>query len=76
MQLAASVTVDDGRGTAATTNYAYADGLWSFAARQFMALISADLPNEPGRRVAPSQVEAAARNGVKTFLRAFGPRRN
>ena len=39
-----------------------------------MALISADLPNEPGRRVAPEQVEAAARNGVKTFLRAFGPR--
>jgi AcrR family transcriptional regulator len=44
------------------------------AARQFMALISADLPNEPGRRVAGEQVEQAARNGVKTFLRAFGTR--
>lgn len=42
------------------------------AARQFMALISADLPNEPGTRVSEEQVRAAARNGVRTFLRAYG----
>jgi AcrR family transcriptional regulator len=44
------------------------------AARQFMALIMADLPNEPGRRSSAAQVEAAARNGVRTFLRAYGLR--
>jgi AcrR family transcriptional regulator len=44
------------------------------AARQFMALIGADLPNEPGSRVGAEQVRAAARNGVRTFLRAYGKR--
>lgn len=44
------------------------------AARQFMALIGADLPNEPGQTVSDAQLEQAARNGVKTFLRAYGKR--
>ena len=44
------------------------------AARQFMALIGADLPNEPGAMVSDAQLEQAARNGVKTFLRAYGKR--
>lgn len=45
------------------------------AARQFMALVRADL--EPAMTLggAPSRedVERAASNGVRTFLRAFGP---
>ena len=44
------------------------------AARQFMALIGADLPNEPGQCVTDTQLQTAARNGVKTFLRAYGKR--
>jgi len=44
------------------------------AARQFMALIGADLPNEPGDRPSDEQLHQAARNGVKTFLRAYGKR--
>ena len=44
------------------------------AARQFMALIGADLPNEPGDKPSDEQLQRAARNGVKTFLRAYGKR--
>jgi AcrR family transcriptional regulator len=44
------------------------------AARQFLALIGADLPNEPGDRPSDEQLQRAARNGVKTFLRAYGKR--
>ena len=44
------------------------------AARQFMALIRADLPNEPGETVSNAELEQAARNGVRTFLRAYGKR--
>lgn len=44
------------------------------AARQFMALINADLPNEPGEKASDEQLRSAARNGVKTFLRAYGRR--
>jgi AcrR family transcriptional regulator len=44
------------------------------AARQFMALINADLPNEPGDKPNDEQLQRAARNGVKTFLRAYGAR--
>ncbi|CAN7411520.1 TetR/AcrR family transcriptional regulator [Devosia sp. LjRoot16] len=44
------------------------------AARQFMALIRADLPNEPGETVSDAELEQAARNGVRTFLRAYGKR--
>lgn len=44
------------------------------AARQFMALIRADLPNEPGETASDAQLETAARNGVRTFLRAYGKR--
>lgn len=44
------------------------------AARQFMALISADLRNEPGYVATDAELERAARNGVKTFLRAYGKR--
>ncbi len=39
-----------------------------------MALIRADLPNEPGETVSDAQLETAARNGVRTFLRAYGKR--
>lgn len=46
------------------------------AARQFMALISADLPDLPGPDGHPSEedVRKAARNGVRTFLRAYPAR--
>jgi AcrR family transcriptional regulator len=44
------------------------------AARQFMALIGADLRNEPGYVATDAELERAARNGVKTFLRAYGKR--
>jgi AcrR family transcriptional regulator len=44
------------------------------AARQFMALIGADLPNDPGYDVSDEQLEKAARNAVRTFLRAYGKR--
>ena len=44
------------------------------AARQFMALIGADLPNEPGQNVDEEQLQKAARNAVRTFLRAYGKR--
>jgi hypothetical protein len=44
------------------------------AARQFMALISADLPNEPGYRPDEAQLRLAATNAVRTFLRAYGKR--
>jgi AcrR family transcriptional regulator len=44
------------------------------AARQFMALIRADLPTGPGRQISEPELEAAARNGVRTFLRAYQSR--
>jgi len=44
------------------------------AARQFTALIGADLPVGPGASATEDQIEAAARNGVRTFLRAYGKR--
>jgi len=44
------------------------------AARQFMALINADLPNEPGATPTDEDLRQAARNGVRTFLRAYGKR--
>jgi AcrR family transcriptional regulator len=45
------------------------------ATRQFMALISADLPSGPGARgqISDAELETAARNGVRTFLRAYAP---
>jgi AcrR family transcriptional regulator len=44
------------------------------AARQFMALIGADLPKTPDRQVDEDTLRTAVRNGVRTFLRAFGRR--
>jgi AcrR family transcriptional regulator len=46
------------------------------AARQFMALISADLPESPSPDEAPDEEEVrrAATNAVRTFLRAYPPR--
>jgi AcrR family transcriptional regulator len=46
------------------------------AARQFMALIRADLSNDEGPCVGPSDeaLRKTASTGVKTFLRAFGAR--
>jgi AcrR family transcriptional regulator len=46
------------------------------AARQFMALISADLPDSPapGEEPTEDEVRKAATNAVKTFIRAYGPR--
>ena len=46
------------------------------AARQFMALISADLPDSPAPEdtPTPAEVHRAASNAVRTFLRAFPPR--
>jgi AcrR family transcriptional regulator len=50
----------------------------SLAARQFMALIRADLPNDQGPCVRPSEeaLHRAASMGVSTFLRAFGARQH
>jgi AcrR family transcriptional regulator len=49
----------------------------NLAARQFMALVNADLPNtyHLGVRLQEDEIETCARNAVKTFLRAFGKRR-
>lgn len=46
------------------------------AARQFMALVNADLPTtmDMGARPSDAELETAARNAVRTFLRAYGPR--
>jgi hypothetical protein len=43
------------------------------AARQFMALVSADLPNtsELGRELTDAELRKAATNAVRTFLRAY-----
>lgn len=48
----------------------------NLAARQFMALINADLPvgAEPCQVPSEEEIASAARNAVTTFLRAFGPR--
>ena len=48
----------------------------SLAARQFMALIRADLQNDQGPCARPSEeaLRKATTTGVKTFLRAFGAR--
>lgn len=50
----------------------------SVAARHFVALINADLPNEEGPCTRPTEaaLRKAAATGVKTFLRAFGSRQN
>jgi AcrR family transcriptional regulator len=47
----------------------------NLAARQFMALINADLPNtiHMGQPPTEEELRAAATNAVRTFLRAFGP---
>jgi hypothetical protein len=46
------------------------------AARQFMALIGADLPDSPapGEEPTEEQVRKASTNAVKTFMRAYPPR--
>jgi AcrR family transcriptional regulator len=46
------------------------------AARQFMALISADLPESPSPDEQPTEadVRKAATNAVRTFMRAYPPR--
>lgn len=48
----------------------------SLAARHFVALINADLPNDQGPCVRPTEeaVRKAATSGVSTFLKAFGKR--
>lgn len=48
----------------------------SLAARHFVALINADLPNDDGPCTRPTEqaLRKAAATGVKTFLRAFGSR--
>jgi len=48
----------------------------NLAARQFMALINADLPNTVhlGQPPTPAELRSAATNAVRTFLRAYGPR--
>jgi AcrR family transcriptional regulator len=48
----------------------------NLAARQFMALVNADLPTtlDMGDRPSDAVLETAARNAVRTFLRAYAPR--
>lgn len=48
----------------------------NLAARQFMALVNADLPNTShlGAALTQAEIETCATNAVKTFLRAFGKR--
>jgi Insecticide toxin TcdB middle/N-terminal region/FG-GAP-like repeat len=45
-QTTASITANDGRGTASTTTYSYAGGLWNVAERRFLgfASVTATLP--------------------------------
>jgi AcrR family transcriptional regulator len=48
----------------------------NLAARQFMALVNADLPNtyHLGAPLTDTEIQVCAGNAVKTFLRAFGRR--
>lgn len=48
----------------------------ALAARQFMALLGADLKNDQqlGRTTSEAELDIMAANAVKTFLRAFGKR--
>jgi hypothetical protein len=48
----------------------------NLAARQFMALVNADLPTtmDLGQRPSDAELQTAAHNAVKTFLRAYGRR--
>ncbi|MGV8939850.1 MAG: TetR/AcrR family transcriptional regulator C-terminal domain-containing protein [Allorhizobium sp.] len=48
----------------------------ALAARQFMALLGADLKNDQqlGRTTSEAELDVMAANAVKTFLRAFGKR--
>lgn len=47
----------------------------NLAARQFMALVNADLPNTIylGERPSDAELRKAATNAVRTFMRAYGP---
>ncbi len=58
MQLVASITEDDGRGTIGTTNFEYAGGVWNVSERQFMGFrtITETLPANAGETVRPTVV--------------------
>ncbi|MDE2385444.1 MAG: VCBS repeat-containing protein [Alphaproteobacteria bacterium] len=58
MQLVASVTEDDGRGTVGTTNFDYAGGAWNAGERQFMGFrtITETLPANAGETARPTIV--------------------
>src|SRR5687767_13624141 len=47
----------------------------NLAARQFMALVNADLPHTThlGQRPTDAELRRAATNAVRTFMRAYGP---
>jgi RHS repeat-associated protein len=57
-QLVSSITVDDGRGTAATSDYSYAGGAWNAFERRFLGFrtISATLPANVGEATRPQRV--------------------
>lgn len=44
------------------------------AARQFMALVGADLPASPGEEISDAALLRAATNAVRTFMRAYPPK--
>lgn len=55
MQLVSTLTTDDGRGTTATTDFAYEGGRWNRDERQFMGFrtITATLPANAGETARP-----------------------
>jgi RHS repeat-associated protein len=55
MQVVDSITTDDGRGTVATTNFAYDGGAWNNTERQFMGFryVNATLPANAGETKRP-----------------------
>ncbi len=55
MQVVDTITTDDGRGTVATTNFAYDGGTWNNAERQFMGFrtVIATLPANAGETKRP-----------------------
>ncbi len=58
MQVVDTITTDDGRGTVATTNFAYDGGAWNNTERQFMGFrtVTETLPANAGETMRPQTV--------------------
>ena len=79
MQLVSSITLDDGRGNLATTNFTYTGGAWNQSERQFMGFrtITASLPANAGETTRPilttTYQQSAACLGRVSLVESFSP---